>query len=168
MQSFRTFLTEGTKLTKTEEQFLSKFVKNPKTEVKVVHYRGTGQIRGGGSASGKKDYDLALKLAQKKVLTIVKKEKTSPYHSEVIVKLTNPDMPIGLKLTKKQESVLWSIKRANELVKKGREWEQLSYKMFTQNDQEKIFDQLKDMGLIDFKFYELPKITKSGASIVGT
>lgn len=163
MKSF-TELRESKKLTKTEETFLSKFVNDSRQTIKVTYYRGTGQIRGGGSPEGKRDYDLAHKLVKKGILKIVKKDN-STYHHNVYVKLSNPNMPIDIKLSAFQTKTMYAIKHLITSVNKGADFDRIKYKSLTTKQWESL-DDLQKLGLIKYSFDHI-ELTDKGITIVG-
>ena len=70
MKSFRSFLTEAKKLSKSEQDLLNKFTSADEV-IDVMQYFGTGRIRGGGSPSGARQMKAAKSLIDKGILVNV-------------------------------------------------------------------------------------------------
>ena len=145
---FREMLIEAKKLTKTEATFMDKFTE-PNQEVKIIHYKGTGRIRGGGKAEGKKDFETTLKLVDKGILTLISKENTSMTHSYLVVK---SNVPVNTELDTMDE-IIWQYVQEWNDGDKLRDFMKLSKK------DEKKFKRLAKLGYFKDDVFE-PTIYK--------
>lgn len=94
MKSFKEFINESTKLSKSEEALLKRFTKEDEI-VRVVRMADNSNFIGASGASGKLEYAAAQSLIDKGLVVVVDRTKTGSYSDIHIKKVGGVDTSLS-------------------------------------------------------------------------
>lgn len=153
MRTFKEFLEESVKLSKTESDFLRQFTKKGEI-IKVQQTADNSNIRGGTSSSGVRDMKTAKSLVDKGILKIVDGVKDSGAKTVSFQLIGDPDIT----LNQFELDIYKKIKAFNNGEGYSDRRDPSSF-MKTNKKEQDAMKRLSDLGLIKFSTLS-PKVLK--------